>query len=250
VGGLTPACADRAYAFYRAFVDEVVVASGTKEAEMAKLLENTYRHVNIALMNEMAKFSYELDIDLWDVIRCAATKPFGFQPFHPGPGVGGHCIPIDPNYLSHNVRSRLGYPFRFVELAQEINLSMPAYVMSRIQRMLNESMMSLRGAHVLLLGVTYKADIADHRESPADHLADLLLRSGAIVEYHDPYIREWTVGSNSLACVDDLLVAAKESDITVLLQAHAEYDVEQIATMSGALFDTCGVTSGTVGTRL
>ena len=142
-------------------------ARGTREAEMAKLLENTYRHVNIALVNEMAIFSHELGIDLWDVIRCARTKPFGFAAFYPGPGVGGHCIPIDPNYLSYKVRS-LGYPFRFVELAQEINERMPAYVAQRIPDLLNEDGKSLRGSRVLLLGVTYKPDIADEQGEPAE----------------------------------------------------------------------------------
>ncbi|MFD0537821.1 nucleotide sugar dehydrogenase [Actinomadura luteofluorescens] len=165
VGGLTPACASAASAFYGKFVDQVVEAKGTREAEMAKLLENTYRHVNIALVNEMAVFCNELGIDLWDAIDCAATKPFGFQAFRPGPGVGGHCIPIDPNYLSYKVRS-LGYPFRFVELAQEINDRMPRYVAERAQQLLNREGRALKGARVLLLGVTYKADIADQRESP------------------------------------------------------------------------------------
>ncbi len=126
VGGVTPDCTERARAFYSRFIDEVVTARGTREAEMAKLLENTYRHVNIALVNEMVQFCHELDIDLWNVIELARTKPFGFQAFYPGPGVGGHCIPIDPNYLSHRVEQQLGHPFRFVELAQEINASMPA----------------------------------------------------------------------------------------------------------------------------
>ena len=138
VGGLTKESTAAAEAFYGRFVERVVVAKGTREAETAKLLENTYRHVNIALVNEMARFCHEMDIDLWDVIRLASTKPFGFQPFYPGPGVGGHCIPIDPNYLSHAVRSALGYPFRFVELAQEINATMPAYVAHRVQNALNE----------------------------------------------------------------------------------------------------------------
>ncbi|WP_229808248.1 nucleotide sugar dehydrogenase, partial [Actinomadura livida] len=170
VGGLTPACASAAAAFYGKFVDRVVQARGTREAEMAKLLENTYRHVNIALVNEMAVFCNELGIDLWDAIDCAATKPFGFQAFRPGPGVGGHCIPIDPNYLSYKVRS-LGYPFRFVELAQEINDRMPRYVAERAQQLLNREGRALKGARVLLLGVTYKADIADQRESPARPVA-------------------------------------------------------------------------------
>jgi UDP-N-acetyl-D-glucosamine dehydrogenase len=166
VGGVTPACADAAESFYGRICDQVVRAKSAREAEMAKLLENTYRHVNIALVNEMAIFCRELDVDLWDAIRCAATKPFGFQPFYPGPGVGGHCIPIDPNYLSYKVRT-LGYPFRFVELAQEINGRMPGYVTERAAELLNRNAQPVNGARVLLLGVTYKRDIADQRESPA-----------------------------------------------------------------------------------
>ncbi|HEY1670424.1 MAG TPA: nucleotide sugar dehydrogenase, partial [Trebonia sp.] len=167
VGGLTPACTDAAAAFYGQVCDTVVKAKSAREAEMAKLLENTYRHVNIALVNEMAIFSHELGIDLWDAIRCAATKPFGFQAFYPGPGVGGHCIPIDPNYLSYKVRAELKHPFRFVELAQEINSRMPGYVVDRAAELLNTDAKALNGAKVLLLGVTYKNDIADQRESPA-----------------------------------------------------------------------------------
>ena len=194
VGGQTPACTDAAAAFYGRFVDTVVRAKGTREAETAKLLENTYRHINIALVNEMARFCHELGVDLWDVIDCAATKPFGFQAFYPGPGVGGHCIPIDPNYLSYNVRAKLGYPFRFVELAQEINAGMPQYVVRRLQDLLNEEAKSLRGARVLLLGVTYKPDIADQRESPAKPLAQQLIAKGADVIYHDPHVTDWRVG--------------------------------------------------------
>ena len=178
-------------AFYSLFVDTVVPTRGTREAETAKLLENTYRHINIALVNEMARFCHDLDIDLWEVIAAARTKPFGFQAFYPGPGVGGHCIPIDPNYLSHNVRTRLGYPFRFVELAQEINASMPAYVARRVQDALNDDGKALRGARVLLLGVTYKADIADQRESPAVPVARRLLEQGAALSFHDPLIAHW-----------------------------------------------------------
>src|SRR5690625_1811487 len=164
VGGHTPECADAAANFYGKFIDTVVKTSGTREAETAKLLENTYRHINIALVNEMAQFCHELGIDLWDVIDAAKTKPFGFQAFYPGPGVGGHCIPIDPNYLSHNVRAKLGYPFRFVELAQEINATMPQYVVRRAQDILNDDSKALRGSTVLLLGVTYKPNIADRSE--------------------------------------------------------------------------------------
>src|SRR5699024_1014101 len=170
------------------FIETVVPAKGPKEAETAKLLANTYRHINIALVNEMAKFCHELDIDLWNVINLAKTKPYGFQAFYPGPGVGGHCIPIDPNYLSYTVRTRLGYPFRFVELAQEVNSSMPSYVTRRIQDLLNDQAKALRGSRVLLLGVTYKKNIADQRESPALPLADYLRSGGAVVEFHYPAV--------------------------------------------------------------
>src|SRR6201991_4515951 len=207
VGGYTAGCADRVAAFYGRFVDTVVRTKGTREAETAKLLENTYRHVNIALVNEMARFCHELDIDLWDVIRCAGTKPFGFQAFHPGPGVGGHCIPIDPNYLSHTVRQRLGYPFRFVELAQEINATMPAYVVQRIQNILNIDGKAVNGATILLLGVTYKPDIADQRESPAVPLAKRLASLGANVVFHDPKVPTWKVDDTVHQSVPDLEAA-------------------------------------------
>ncbi|NLT53205.1 MAG: nucleotide sugar dehydrogenase [Actinomycetales bacterium] len=250
VGGHTPACADRAARLYGKLVDHVVIAKGTREAEMAKLLENTYRHVNIALVNEMAKFSHELGIDLWDVIRCARSKPFGFEAFYPGPGVGGHCIPIDPNYLSHSVRSRLGYPFRFVELAQEINASMPAYVVRRVQDLLNRERKSLNGARVLLLGVTYKADIADQRESPAPQVARLMRISGADVHFHDPYIRDWDYGFGPQPRVDDLDAVLAEADITVLLQGHERYVTADLPRAARLLFDTRGIISDAGTARL
>jgi UDP-N-acetyl-D-glucosamine dehydrogenase len=240
VGGVTPGCARRAEEFYRRIVDEVVVAAGTREAEMAKLLENTYRHVNIALVNEMARFCHELDIDLWDVIRCASTKPFGFQAFHPGPGVGGHCIPIDPNYLSYRVRAALGYPFRFVELAQEINHEMPTYVVHRIQNLLNDVAKPLRGSTVLLLGVTYKADISDQRQSPAVPIAHKLMAQGAEVLFHDPYVAGWSAGGMELNRVPDLEEAVTKSDITVLLQAHGAYDLDFVSANAPLVLDTRG----------
>ena len=164
VGGLTAECA-RLAGTYSRMVDEVVLTKGLKEAELSKLLENTYRHVNIALVNEMAIFCHDLGIDLWDSINAAQSKPFGFQPFFPGPGVGGHCIPIDPNYLSYEVR-KLGYQFRFVELAQEISKRMPAYVAHRVQQSLNNRSLPIGRAKVTVIGLTYKADIADDRETP------------------------------------------------------------------------------------
>jgi nucleotide sugar dehydrogenase len=245
VGGVTAACTERAVAFYDRIVDTVVTARGTREAEMTKLLENTYRHVNIALVNEMARFCHELGIELWDVIRCAATKPFGFQPFYPGPGVGGHCIPIDPNYLSHEVRARLGYPFRFVELAEEVNAGMPGYVAHRVQDALNDQGKAVRGSTVLLLGITYKADISDQRESPARPLAKRLRQLGATVTYHDPHVARWRVDAqddpdDELACVPDLTDAAAKADIVVLLQRHAAYDLEAVSRAAHLVLDTRG----------
>jgi UDP-N-acetyl-D-glucosamine dehydrogenase len=240
VGGLTPSCTEAAEAFYTQICDQVVRARSAREAEMAKLLENTYRHVNIALVNEMAIFCRELDIDLWDAIRCAATKPFGFQPFYPGPGVGGHCIPIDPNYLSYKVRT-LGYPFRFVELAQEINSRMPGYVTDRAAELLNRHAKAVNGAKVLLLGVTYKRDIADQRESPARPLARKLLARGAVVSYHDPHVPSWQVDGQPIPRADDLEGALAAADLVILLQAHASYDPAQLTERARLLLDTRGV---------
>jgi nucleotide sugar dehydrogenase len=241
VGGLTPSCAAAAASFYGKFVDNVVQAKGTREAEMAKLLENTYRHVNIALVNEMAVFCHELGIDLWDAIECAATKPFGFQAFYPGPGVGGHCIPIDPNYLSYKVRS-LGYPFRFVELAQEINDRMPRYVVERAQALLNREGLAMRRAKVLLLGVTYKADIADQRESPARPVARRLRKMGADLTFHDPHVEEWDVDGEPVARARVLYTALADADLVVVLTDHAEYDAESLTRHARLLFDTRGLT--------
>ena len=238
-------------AFYAEFVDTVVLVGGTREAEMAKLLENTFRHVNIALVNEMAKFCHELDIDLWEVIRAAATKPFGFMPFYPGPGVGGHCIPIDPNYLSFTVQTKLGYPFRFVELAQEINQQMPVYVARRAQDLLNEAAKPVRGSTILLLGVTYKPNIADERESPAVPLAKVLLHNGAHVVFHDPLVKDWTMLAGQVPRVDDLDEAIAQADLTILLQNHTAYDVDALAARALSFLDTRGtVTTGGATQRL
>lgn len=243
VGGLSPASTDAAVDFYSRFIDTVVPARGAKEAEMAKLLENVFRHVNIALVNEMVRFSNELDIDLWDAIDCAETKPFGFMAFRPGPGVGGHCIPVDPSYLSHRVKARLGYAFRMVELAEEVNGAAPAYVASRVWRVLNDHGQAVNGATVLLVGVTYKADIADLRESPANKLAAQLLGWGARVTYHDPFVPTWSprgVDGTPLKSADDVYAAAGVSDVVVLLQAHAAYDLNRLALTGSPMIDTRG----------
>ena len=243
VGGHNEASGDAAAAFYGQFVDTVVRTKGTREAETAKLLENTYRHINIALVNEMARFCHDLGIDLWDVIEAAKTKPFGFQAFYPGPGVGGHCIPIDPNYLSYNVRSKLGYPFRFVELAQEINATMPTYVGQRAQDILNGDAKALRGSTVLLLGVTYKPNIADQRESPAVPLAKRLMEKGATVKYHDPMVDNWTAAGTGVEGVSDLDAAVAAADLTILVQNHKSYDIDALANASQRFFDTRGAAS-------
>ena len=240
VGGVTPKSTKLACDFYKGFIDNVIAMSGPKEAETAKLLENTFRHVNIALVNEMAKVCHELDIDIWEVIRGAATKPFGYMKFTPGPGVGGHCIPIDPNYLSYEVRRNLGYPLRFVELAQEINNSMPTYVATRIAEQLNDRAIALNGAEVLLLGVTYKKNIADQRESPALPLAQELARRGALVKYIDPYVKTWNFDGNAIASEPSLSEAVKNADAVVLLQHHNEFDVEKISDSASCFLDTTG----------
>jgi UDP-N-acetyl-D-glucosamine dehydrogenase len=239
VGGQTSFCADAAVTFYGKLCDQVIRARSAREAEMAKLLENTYRHVNIALVNEMAAFCHDLGIDLWDSIRCAATKPFGFQAFYPGPGVGGHCIPIDPNYLGYKVRT-LGYPFRFVELAQEINGRMPAHVVDRAAELLNLDARPMTGARVLLLGVTYKKDVADQRESPAVVIGRKLRARGADLTYHDPYVAAWSLEGQPVRLAEDLDTEIASADLVILLQDHSAYDLDQVSRGACRILDTRG----------
>ena len=249
VGGQTASCADAATRFYGKLCDQVVRARSAREAEMAKLLENTYRHINIALVNEMAVFCHELGIDLWDAIRCAATKPFGFQAFHPGPGVGGHCIPIDPNYLGYKVRT-LGYPFRFVELAQEINCRMPGYVVDRAVELLNEAAKPLNGARVLLLGVTYKKDVADQRESPVKVIGSKLSSRGADLAYHDPHVAHWSAGGQPVRRAEDLDAEVASADLVILLQDHTAYDLDKLSRTARLILDTRGRIAGAHIARL
>jgi UDP-N-acetyl-D-glucosamine dehydrogenase len=246
VGGVTERCTINAVAFYSRFVEEVVQARGPREAETAKLLENTYRHVNIALVNEMAQFCFAMGIDIWDVIRLAKSKPFGFQSFSPSSGVGGHCIPIDPNYLAYKVRTELDRPFRFVELAEEINQGMPPYISRRLQDLLNGYSKAVRGSTVLLLGVTYKANISDRRESPAVPLAKKLLDLGCTLQFHDPYVEEWIVNGVRIDKIGDLFAGLKNSDAAIVVQAHKEYVQEsnQFSTTSTPVLDTTGKFTG------
>ena len=222
VGGLTSACTERGVQFYSQFVDTVVPTVGLREAEFAKLLENTYRHVNIALINEMAVFCHEIGIDLWASIDAAATKPFGFEAFRPGPGVGGHCIPIDPNYLSW-VAKRIGYRLRFVELAQEVSERMPAYVARRAQDALNRLMKPMNGSRIVIAGVTYKANVSDQRESPAKPVTAHLKAMGANVSFIDSHVDSFTVAGEEIPRIVDIGDVAKVADVLIILQAHNEF---------------------------
>ena len=249
VGGIDDASSERAAELYSTFCNDVVVASGTREAELAKLLENTYRHVNIALVNELAVFTRELGVDLWEAIRLAATKPFGFQPFYPGPGVGGHCIPIDPSYLSHRVK-KLGRNFRFVELAGEINDQMPAYVVQRAIEALNQDRKPVNGSTILILGVAYKADVADIRVSPSIPIVRRLREFGADLSYWDPHVATFEVDGIETPRIIDVVAAAADADLVLLLTAHSELDVEAVAAVANAMLDTRGVTRPGTATRL
>ncbi|MFF0744412.1 nucleotide sugar dehydrogenase [Streptomyces sp. NPDC004111] len=239
IGGLTPACTESAAAFYGRLTDKVVRARGPREAETVGVLETNYRHVNIALANEMAVLCHDLGVDLWDVIRCAETKPYGFQAFRPGPGVGGHSVPLDPNYLSYSSRTP-GHPLRMVGLAQEINGRMPGYVLQRCATLLNEHGKSARGARVLLLGVTYKADLADQENSPAPEIASRLRDMGAHLTYHDPHVPHWRVRDIPVPRADSLYEAAAAADLTILLQHHRTYDLQGLAVKAQLLLDTRG----------
>jgi UDP-N-acetyl-D-glucosamine dehydrogenase len=237
VGAATDRARERAQAFYATFVDEVVPVSSAGAAEMAKLLENTFRHINIALANEMAVMCRALGLDVWEVIEAAATKPFGFMPFRPGPGVGGHCIPVDPMYLSWKVRQH-GATSRFISLARDINAAMPAYVVSRVQELLNTVGRAVRGSEVLLVGVTYKPDVADLRESPALEVLRRLCELGAQVRYADPYVDDLDVLRVEAA---GLAEAAGRADCVVLLTPHTGVDHDGVAAAARLLLDTRGV---------
>ncbi|MTE20617.1 nucleotide sugar dehydrogenase [Streptomyces sp. TRM43335] len=239
IGGLTPACTEAAAALYGRLTEKVVRARGVREAEMTAVLETNYRHVNIALVNEMAVLCHDLGVDLWDVIRCAETKPFGFQAFRPGPGVGGHGAPVDPALLDRGERTP-GYPLRLVEAAQEANARMPRYVAQRAAALLNEYGKSARGARVLLLGVTYKADLADQAGSPAPEIALRLLEMGAQIGYHDPHVPQWQVAGRPVPRADSLYESAAAADLTLLLQHHRVYDLQSLSAKAQLLLDTRG----------
>jgi UDP-N-acetyl-D-glucosamine dehydrogenase len=247
VGGMTPDCTEVTLALYSAAVDQVIPVSSPTTAEMVKLLENTFRAVNIGLVNEMAVMCDKLGVDVWEVIKAASSKPFGFMPFYPGPGLGGHCIPVDPHYLSWKLKT-LNYTARFIELASEINTSMPLYVMDKITDALNDEGKAVRGARVVVLGVAYKRDVNDVRESPALDIIGLLQEKGAQVVYHDPYVPEVRLeGNTTLSSVpynDQLLEFA---DCIVIVTDHTILDYRHVLDHSRLVVDTRHVTPQTSG---
>ena len=241
VGGITPACTEIGALFYRQCLDTVVPVAGTKVAEMVKLLENTFRMINIAMVNEIALMCDRMDINVWEVIDAAATKPFGFMPFYPGPGLGGHCIPIDPFYLSWKTK-QAGIEARFIELAGYINGSMPHFAVDKVQNALNDHRKPLKGSHVHVLGVAYKRDIDDVRESPALDVLLLLQRKGATVTYSDPHVP--VIRLDGLALESTPESAAASADCVVIITDHAAFDYGALVERSGLIVDTRNALKG------
>jgi UDP-N-acetyl-D-glucosamine dehydrogenase len=248
VGGITPACTDVAVALYSACIDRVVPVSSPEAAELTKLLENTFRSVNIGLVNEMAIVCDKLGVNVWEVIDAAATKPFGFMRFTPGPGIGGHCIPLDPHYLAWKMRT-LNYKTRFIDLASEINSEMPAYVVEKVASALNDERKAVNGSRVLVLGIAYKRDIDDVRESPALDVIRLLEELGADVAYHDPYVaafQEDGVRHESVTLSDDELTRA---DAVVIVTDHSTVDYQRVVNRAAVVVDTRNATARAVPGR-
>ncbi len=247
IGGITESCREVACALYSTAIERVIPVSSTATAEMVKLLENTFRAVNIGLVNEMAIMCDKLGVDVWEVIDAASTKPFGFMPFYPGPGLGGHCIPIDPLYLSWKLKA-LNYNARFIELASEINTSMPVYVIGKVADALNDDGKPIRGSKIAVLGVAYKRDIDDVRESPALDIIHLLEQKGADVSYHDPYVPSVRLEDGrvmeSVELSDEWL---SEADCVVIVTDHTSYDWQRIVDKSHLIVDTRNATKGVEG---
>lgn len=244
VGGVTPDCTRVARTFYLQSIQHVHAVSSTKAAEMVKLLENTFRSVNIGLVNEVAVMCDRLDVNVWEIIEAAATKPFGFMPFYPGPGLGGHCIPIDPHYLSWKLKS-LNYYARFIELAGDVNSHMPEYVVDRIGNLLNRRFArSINKSSILVLGVAYKPNIKDIRESPALDVINLLEKKGAKVAYNDPYVPHFTWHDKKVKSVRLDAAQVKKADLVVILTHHKKYDYQWLVDNARMVFDTRNATSG------
>lgn len=237
VGGITPACCEVASAWYSQALQTVVPVSSAEVAEMTKLLENTFRMINIGLVNELAMMCDRLGVDVWEVIDAAESKPFGFMRFTPGPGLGGHCIPIDPLYLSWKLKS-LNYNARFIELASEINTNMPRFVVGKVQDALNTVAKPIKGSKILVLGAAYKPDIDDLRESPSLDVIGLLQTKGAVVQYHDPFIPRLKHESIDLVSVPNLMSAVKQADCVVVVTNHTGYDYRAILDQAKLIVDT------------
>jgi UDP-N-acetyl-D-glucosamine dehydrogenase len=237
MGGVTPACLAVATAYYGKAIERLIPVSSPDAAEMVKLFENTFRSVNIGLANELLLMCNKLGLDAWEVINAAATKPFGFMKFTPGPGLGGHCIPIDPQYLSWKLRT-LAYNARFIELANEVNTEMPHYWVQQVQDGLNNMGRAVKGSRILVLGVAYKKNVNDMRESPALDIIHLLEEKGAYVEYHDPHIPMFRHDEMEMTCVDDLVAALNSADCVVITTDHDAYDWNQIVESASLLVDT------------
>ena len=244
VGGLTPACTEVAAALYGAVIDTVVPVSSTETAELVKLLENTFRSVNIGLVNEIAIVCDKLGVNVWEVIDAAATKPFGYMKFTPGPGIGGHCIPLDPHYLAWKMRT-LNYKTRFIDLASEINSGMPDYVVEKVSRALNDASKAVRGSAVLILGVAYKRDIDDMRESPALDIMRLLEQRGAIVTFHDPHVHAFRENDHEYRSVQLTAQALGDADAVVIVTDHTVFDWQFVVDNAGLVIDTRNATGRT-----
>jgi nucleotide sugar dehydrogenase len=240
VAGINDASNQAIESFYGSLVEKVVPVGSTAEAELVKLLENTFRHVNIALVNELTMFARDLDVDIWSAIDAAATKPFGFMRFTPGPGVGGHCLPIDPSYLAWRVERRLGHRFRFVELANDVNRGMPEYVVRRAQALLNEEGKAVNGARILLLGLAYKRGTSDWRESPSMAIASRLSALGADVHAHDAHVPVGVDLGPAIPRVDCSTEEIERADLVVLLTDHPELPYAEIAARAALVLDTRG----------
>jgi UDP-N-acetyl-D-glucosamine dehydrogenase len=238
IAGVNEASLTAVARFYGSLVERVVPVKSCKEAELTKLLENTFRHVNIALVNELAVFAHELDIDIWDSIEAAATKPFGYMKFTPGPGVGGHCLPIDPSYLSWRVKQTLGRPFRFVELANDVNEHMPDHVITRLSLLLNDRSKSVRGSRLLLIGLTYKTNSSDARESPAVRVAEILVALGADVTALDPHLGELPRQLTKVELLDGRDVDYSSYDAVVVLTDHDAIDYDALRNEAVLVLDT------------
>jgi UDP-N-acetyl-D-glucosamine dehydrogenase len=234
---------------YSTVADHVVPVSSTRVAEMSKLLENTYRVVNISLVNELAQLCHRMKIDLWEVIRAASTKPYGFTPFYPGPGMGGHCIPIDPFYLSWKAKA-YDFDLRFVELAGEINDSMPYFVLDLVTEALNDQSKAIRGSRLLVLGVAYKQDIADVRESPALKILPMLMEKGAKVEVCDPLVPSFRLGERVVQTVPYTQAQVEEADCVLLLTAHKVFPYSEIAHTARLIVDTRNAFAGFDGAHI